>query len=65
MSVGWLASIYAIRQGSPVVVQSVMATIPLWVILIEVIAYKERPSRPVVFSAIAIAIGIYVLALTS
>ena len=65
MSVGWLASIYAIRQGSPVVVQSVMATIPLWVILIEVIAYKKRPSRPVVFSAIAIAIGIYVLALTS
>ena len=65
MSVGWLASIYAIRQGSPVVVQSVMATIPLWVILIEVIAYKKWPSRPVVFSAIAIAIGIYVLALTS
>ena len=65
MSVGWLASIYAIRQGSPVVVQSVMATIPLWVILIEVIAYRKRPSRPVVFSALAIAIGIYVLALTS
>jgi drug/metabolite transporter (DMT)-like permease len=65
MSVGWLASIYAIRQGSPVVVQSVMATIPLWVILIEVIVYRKRPSRPVVFSALAIAIGIYVLALTS
>ena len=65
MSLGWLASIYAIRQGSPLVAQSVMATIPLWVILIEVIAYRQKPSRPVVFSAIAIAIGIYVLALTS
>ena len=65
MSLGWLASIYAIRQGSPLVAQSVMATIPLWVILIEVIAYRKKPSRPVVFSAIAIAIGIYVLALTS
>lgn len=65
MSLGWLSSIYAIQKGSPVVVQSVMATIPLWVILIEVIAYREKPSRPVVFSAIAIAIGIYVLALTS
>ena len=65
MSLGWLASIYAIRQGSPLVAQSVMATIPLWVILIEVIAYRKKPSRPVVFSALAIAIGIYVLALTS
>lgn len=65
MSMGWLASIYAIREGSPIVAQSVMATIPLWVILIEVIVYRTRPSRPVVFSAIAIAIGIYALALTS
>jgi len=65
MSMGWLASIYAIREGSPVVAQSIMATIPLWVILIEVIVYRTRPSRPVVFSAIAIAIGIYALALTS
>ena len=65
MSLGWLASIYAIRQGSPLVAQSVMATIPLWVILIEVIAYRKKPSRPGVFSALAIAIGIYVLALTS
>lgn len=65
MSMGWLASIYAIREGSPVVAQSVMATIPLWVILIEVIVYRTRPPRPVFFSAFAIAIGIYALALTS
>ena len=65
MSKGWLASIYAIREGSPVVAQSVMATIPLWVILIEVIVYRKQPARAVVFSAIAIAIGIYTLALTS
>jgi drug/metabolite transporter (DMT)-like permease len=65
MSMGWLASIYAIREGSPVVAQSVMATIPLWVILIEVIIYRKQPARAVVFSAIAIAIGIYALAITS
>ena len=65
MSMGWLASIYAIREGSPVVAQSVMATIPLWVILIEVIVYRKQPARAVVFSAIAIAIGIYALAVTS
>ena len=65
MSMGWLASIYAIREGSPVVAQSVMATIPLWVILIEVIVYRKQPARAVVFSAIAIAIGIYALAITS
>jgi drug/metabolite transporter (DMT)-like permease len=65
MSMGWLASIYAIREGSPVVAQSVMATIPLWVILIEVIVYRKQPARAVVFSAIAISIGIYALAVTS
>jgi len=65
MSMGWLASIYAIREGSPVVAQSVMATIPLWVILIEVIVYRKQPARAVVFSAIAIAVGIYALAVTS
>jgi drug/metabolite transporter (DMT)-like permease len=65
MSMGWLASIYAIREGSPLVAQSVMATIPLWVILIEVIVYRKQPARAVVFSAIAIAVGIYALAVTS
>ena len=65
MSMGWLASIYAIREGSPVVAQSVMATIPLWVILVEVIVYRKQPARAVVFSAIAIAVGIYALAVTS
>lgn len=65
MSMGWLASIYAIREGSPIVAQSVMATIPLWVILIEVIVYRKQPARAVVFSAIAIAVGIYALAVTS
>ena len=65
MSIGWLASIFAIQKGSPVLVQSVMAAIPIWVILIETAVYKKLPKRPVVFSALAIAIGIYVLALTS
>jgi hypothetical protein len=42
-----------------------MATIPLWVILVEVIVYRKQPARAVVFSAIAIAVGIYALAVTS
>jgi hypothetical protein len=65
MSIGWLTSIYAIQKGSPVLVQSVMAAIPIWVILIETAVYRKLPKRPVIFSALAIAIGIYVLALTS
>lgn len=65
VSLGWILSIYAIQQGSPVIVQSVMATTPIWVILIEVFAYKKRPSRSLIFSAVTIAIGICVLVRTS
>ncbi len=64
-SLGWISSIYAIQLGSAVVVQSVMATIPIWVILIEIIAYKKRPSQGLIFSSVIIVIGIYVLVHTS
>lgn len=65
MSLGWLTSIYAIQKGSPLLVQSMLAAIPLWVILIETGVYRKLPKRPVLFSALAIAFGIYILALTS
>lgn len=65
MSIGWLTSIYAIQKGSPILVQSLMAAIPIWVILIETVVYRKLPKPPVIFSALVIAVGIYALALTS
>ena len=64
MAIGWMTSITAIQKGSPLVVQTFLATIPITVILIETVAYRKRPDRAVIFSAILTALGIAALSLT-
>ena len=64
MAIGWMTSITAIQNGSPLVVQTFLATIPITVILIETVAYRKRPDRAVVISAVLTACGIAVLTLT-
>lgn len=64
MAVGWMTSITAIQNGSPLVVQTFLATIPVIVILIETVAYRKRPDRAVVMSAALTACGITALTLT-
>lgn len=64
MAIGWMTSITAIQQGSPLVVQTFLATIPITVILIETVAYRKRPDRAVILSAILTAAGIAALSLT-
>ena len=64
MAIGWMTSITAIQKGSPLVVQTFLATIPITVILIETIAYRKRPDRVVIISAVLTAIGIAALSLT-
>lgn len=64
MAIGWMTSITAIQQGSPLVVQTFLATIPITVILIETLAYKKRPDRAVVVSAALAACGIAALSFT-
>ena len=61
MAIGWMTSITAIQKGSPLVVQTFLATIPITVILIETIAYRKRPDRAVIISAILTALGIAAL----
>jgi len=63
MSIGWMTSIYAIQKGDPVLVQSVMAAIPIWVVLIEIMIHRKLPSSAVVFSAFAISAGVGLLQL--
>ena len=64
MAIGWMTSITAIQNGSPLVVQTFLATIPITVILIETVAYKKRPDRAVIISAVLTALGIAALSLT-
>ncbi|MBM3704037.1 MAG: hypothetical protein FJW54_03070 [Actinobacteria bacterium] len=64
MAIGWMTSITAIQKGSPLVVQTFLATIPITVILIETVAYRKRPDRAVVISAVLTACGIAALTLT-
>ena len=64
MAIGWMTSITAIQKGSPLVVQTFLATIPITVILIETVAYRKRPDRAVILSAILTAVGIAALSLT-
>lgn len=64
MAIGWMTSITAIQKGSPLVVQTFLATIPITVILIETVAYRKRPDKAVIISAILTAFGIAALSLT-
>ena len=64
MAIGWMTSITAIQKGSPLVVQTFLATIPITVILIETVAYRKRPDRTVIISAVLTALGIAALSLT-
>lgn len=62
MSAGWLFSSRAIQSGSPLLVQSVLATVPLCIVLLETLIYKRRPAPQIIFSALATIIGISALA---
>ena len=64
MAIGWMTSITAIQNGSPLVVQTFLATIPITVILIETVAYRRKPERAIIISAIFTALGIAALSLT-
>jgi drug/metabolite transporter (DMT)-like permease len=64
MAIGWMTSITAIQKGSPLVVQTFLATIPITVILIETFAYRKRPDKAVIISAILTALGIAALSVT-
>jgi drug/metabolite transporter (DMT)-like permease len=64
MAIGWMTSITAIQSGSPLIVQTILATIPITVILIETVAYRKRPDRAVIISALLTALGIAALSLT-
>ena len=64
MAIGHMTTIEAIQKGSPLVVQTFMATIPITVIVIETVAYKKRPEKAIIISSILTVLGIAVLSLS-
>lgn len=62
MGAGWVLTSYAISHGSPVVVQSIISTVPLWILLFETVAYKKSPSKSVIVSSCLACAGICALA---
>ncbi len=63
MSMGWFLSFVAIHRGSTLVVQSVLSAIPLMIVLMEIVAYKRRPTRAIVLSSIMVIACIAALSL--
>jgi drug/metabolite transporter (DMT)-like permease len=63
MSMGWFLSFVAINRGSTLVVQSVLSVIPLMIVLMEIFAYKKRPTRAVVISSLLVIACIAALSL--
>jgi len=63
MSMGWFLSFVAIHRGSTLVVQSVLSVIPLIIVLMEIIAYRKRPSKAVVISSLLVIACIAALSL--
>lgn len=61
MGVGWVLTVAALASGSAVLVQSVLATIPIWILGFETISARKRPSTNVIVSAIVASTGIVLL----
>ena len=57
----FLLTILAVQRGNVITIQSVLATMPLMVLLIEWIRRREPPERGVLLGAIVVAVGLFVL----
>lgn len=57
----FLLTILAIQRGSVILIQSILATMPLVVLLIEWIRRRELPERGVLIGALVVAGGLWIL----
>jgi drug/metabolite transporter (DMT)-like permease len=61
MGMGWILTVAALASGSAILVQSVLATVPIWILIMETIAARKVPATNVVVSALLASIGIILL----
>lgn len=57
----FLLTILAIQRGSVITIQSVLATMPLVILLIEWMRRRQAPERGVLLGAVVVALGLFVL----
>jgi drug/metabolite transporter (DMT)-like permease len=61
MGLGWILTVAALTSGSAILVQSTLATVPMWILLMETISQRRRPAVNVIVSAILASTGIILL----
>ena len=61
VTASFLLTIIAIQRGSVVVIQSILATIPLLVIALEWVSHRSRPDPGTVLGGIIAALGVLLL----
>lgn len=61
MGLGWILTVAALTSGSAILVQSTLATVPMWILLMETISQRQRPAANVIVSAILASTGIILL----
>ncbi len=61
VSTGFLLTILSVQRGSVLLVQSVLATTPLLVTLMEATSARTAPARTTVVAALACSLGVFVI----
>jgi hypothetical protein len=61
MGMGWILTVAALASGSAILVQSVLATVPIWILIMETIAARKVPATNVIISALLASTGIILL----
>ena len=65
ISVGSIASVYALQGGEIILMVSILATVSLWVLLFESLSYKSIPDRSTIIAAVIAVVGIVSLRFVS
>jgi drug/metabolite transporter (DMT)-like permease len=65
ISVGSIASVYALQGGEIILMVSILATVSLWVLLFESLSYKSIPDRSTIIAAVIAIVGIVSLRFVS
>jgi drug/metabolite transporter (DMT)-like permease len=61
MGLGWILTVAALTTGSAILVQSTLATVPIWILIMETIHQRKRPAANVIVSAVLASTGIILL----
>jgi hypothetical protein len=61
MGTGWILTVAALASGSAILVQSVLATVPIWILIMETVAARKVPATNVIVSALLASTGIILL----